>query len=53
MFNLSAAMGPKFAEIAIEMTDRIKKLGPSPIKVKGAEVKLEEDIKSLTKDLPR
>ncbi|MBF0120673.1 MAG: hydrogenase iron-sulfur subunit [Desulfobacterales bacterium] len=32
MFNLSSAMGPRFAEIANEMTDRIKKLGPSPIK---------------------
>ncbi|MFZ5568995.1 MAG: hydrogenase iron-sulfur subunit [Thermodesulfobacteriota bacterium] len=31
MFNLSSAMGPRFAEIAIEMTDRIRKLGPSPI----------------------
>lgn len=31
MFNLSSAMGPRFAEIAIEMTDRIKKLGPSPV----------------------
>ncbi|RJP77315.1 MAG: hydrogenase iron-sulfur subunit [Desulfobacteraceae bacterium] len=31
MFNLSSAMGPRFAEIAIEMTDRIKKLGPTPV----------------------
>lgn len=31
MFNLSAAMGPRFAEIAREFTERIKKLGPSPI----------------------
>lgn len=34
MFNLSSAMGPRFAEIAHEMTDRIKKLGPSPIRLK-------------------
>lgn len=31
MFNLSSAMGPRFAEIATEMTERIRKLGPSPI----------------------
>ncbi len=34
MFNLSSAMGPRFAEIAREMTDRIQKLGPSPIGVR-------------------
>ncbi len=32
MFNLSSAMGPRFAEIAIDMTDRIRKLGPSPVR---------------------
>jgi F420-non-reducing hydrogenase iron-sulfur subunit len=32
MFNLSAAQGPRFAEIAREMTERIKNLGPSPVK---------------------
>ncbi len=31
MFQLSAAMGMRFAEIAKEMTDRIGELGPSPI----------------------
>jgi len=30
-YNLSAAMGPRFAEIANEMTQRIKELGPSPL----------------------
>jgi len=34
MYNLSAAMGPRFAEIANEMTERIKKLGPSPLNKK-------------------
>ncbi|MFZ5591103.1 MAG: hydrogenase iron-sulfur subunit [Bacillota bacterium] len=29
-YNLSAAMGPRFAEIANEMTERIRQLGPSP-----------------------
>jgi coenzyme F420-reducing hydrogenase delta subunit len=32
MFNLSAAMGTRFAEIAQEMTERIKELGPSPVR---------------------
>ena len=35
MFNLSSAQGARFAEIAREMTDRIKALGPSPIKKKA------------------
>ncbi len=29
MFNLSSAMGGRFAEIVEEITDRIKKLGPT------------------------
>ena len=36
MFNLSSAMGPRFAEIAHEMTQRIKELGPSPLGMKPA-----------------
>jgi len=32
MFNLSAAMGTRFAEIATDMTRRIEELGPSPIR---------------------
>lgn len=31
MYNLSAAMGPRWAEICTEFTERIKRLGPSPI----------------------
>ncbi len=31
MFNLSSAMGPRFAEIANEMTEKIGALGPSPV----------------------
>jgi coenzyme F420-reducing hydrogenase delta subunit len=33
MYNMSAAQGPRFVEIANEMTERIKKLGPNPIKM--------------------
>ncbi len=36
MFNLSAGEGPRFAEIAKEMVERIEKLGPSPINIKAA-----------------
>ena len=32
MFNLSSGEGPRFAEIAREMVERIKGLGPSPVK---------------------
>jgi len=31
MFNLSGSMGPRFAEIANEMTERILQLGPNPL----------------------
>jgi F420-non-reducing hydrogenase iron-sulfur subunit len=32
MYNVSAGDGPKFAEMAREMTEKVKELGPSPIK---------------------
>ncbi len=32
MFNMSSAMGSRFAEVATEMTERIRKLGPSPVR---------------------
>jgi coenzyme F420-reducing hydrogenase delta subunit len=35
MYNMSAGEGPKFVEAACEMTDRIKDLGPSPIRKKA------------------
>lgn len=31
MYNMSASMGPKFAEVAIEMTNKIRNLGPNPL----------------------
>ena len=34
MYNLSAAQGPRFVEIAKEFTDIVKGLGPSPFKRK-------------------
>ena len=35
MYNLSSGEGPKFAEFAKEFTERIRALGPSPIRHKG------------------
>jgi F420-non-reducing hydrogenase iron-sulfur subunit len=31
MFNLSSAMGARFAEIATQMTEKVRQLGPSPL----------------------
>ncbi len=33
MYNLSSGEGPRFAEYAIEMTKKIKELGPNPLKL--------------------
>ncbi len=35
MYNMSTSAGPRFAEVANEMTEKIRKLGPSPINIKG------------------
>jgi coenzyme F420-reducing hydrogenase delta subunit len=43
MYNLSAAEGARFAQIAREMTDRIRDLGPSPIRTKGGRELREEE----------
>ncbi len=32
MYNLSSGEGPRFAEISKEMTEKVRKLGPSPIR---------------------
>jgi coenzyme F420-reducing hydrogenase delta subunit len=32
MVNMSSAMGAQFAEAATEMTERIREIGPSPLK---------------------
>lgn len=34
MFNMASSEGPRFAEVAIEMVEKIKELGPNPIKRK-------------------
>ena len=48
MFNLSSAQGARFAEIVTEMADRVKRLGPSPIKP-GAEA-LETGMNEMTRE---
>jgi F420-non-reducing hydrogenase iron-sulfur subunit len=35
MVNISSAMGPQFAEKVIEMTERLRELGPNPLKNNG------------------
>jgi coenzyme F420-reducing hydrogenase delta subunit len=32
MFNMSASQGQRFAQVAQEMTDRVRALGPSPVR---------------------
>ena len=32
MYNMSASMGPRFAEVALEMTEKIRTLGPNPLR---------------------
>lgn len=34
MFNMSSAQGQRFAEVAREMTERVRALGPSPVRKK-------------------
>ena len=38
MYNMSSAMGAKFAEVATEFVQRIKELGPNPVKREGVDV---------------
>jgi len=47
MYNMSAGQGPRFVEVAHEMTERIKTLGPNPIKhcpTDGSEKELDEEV---------
>ena len=37
MYNMSAGEGTRFVNAAVEMTERIRELGPSPIPKKTAE----------------
>jgi F420-non-reducing hydrogenase iron-sulfur subunit len=46
MFNLSSAEGPRFAEITTLMTERLRKLGPSPLRPQRAVV--QKNIEAMT-----
>jgi coenzyme F420-reducing hydrogenase delta subunit len=46
MFNLSSADGGRFAEIVTEMANRLKELGPSPLRRTSREV--EAGIQDMT-----
>ena len=35
MYNMSSAQGQRFAEVAREMTEKIRGLGPSPVRKQG------------------
>ena len=48
MYNLSSAEGGRFAEIVTEMTDRLKALGPSPLRRNEGEAETGiQDMKDL------
>jgi coenzyme F420-reducing hydrogenase delta subunit len=42
MYNLSAAMGPRWAEICTQFTEKIRRLGPSPIGLALGKRKIKE-----------
>jgi len=37
MYNMSSAQGPEFARVATEFTERIKALGPNPVRREGVD----------------
>jgi coenzyme F420-reducing hydrogenase delta subunit len=58
MFNLSSAEGGRFAEIVSEMVDRLRALGPSPLRRNRAEAKarvreLQDRAEEATEGVPR
>jgi coenzyme F420-reducing hydrogenase delta subunit len=48
MFNLSSGMGGRFAEIVLEMTNKILELGPSPIRGELVKAKAAEAAGEVT-----
>jgi coenzyme F420-reducing hydrogenase delta subunit len=44
MFNLSSAEGPRFAEIVTTMVERLKRLGPSPLRHSPAPTEVGEHL---------
>ena len=48
MYNLSSAEGARFAQIVTEMDQRIRRLGPSPLRPDPASV--ERDVQDMTQE---
>jgi coenzyme F420-reducing hydrogenase delta subunit len=46
MFNLSSAEGPRWAEIVTTMTERVRRLGPSPLRPNPE--RLEQNLQHMT-----
>ena len=42
MYNLSSGEGPRFAEISREMTQKVRELGPNPIRLNGEKAEKRE-----------
>jgi len=51
-FNLSAAMGPRWAEMCTEFTMKIQELGPSPIWIALKKKKVAAESAGKTEDQP-
>ena len=47
MFNLSSAEGTRFAEIVTQMTERLSRLGPSPLRPAGRD-DVEKGVRQMT-----
>ena len=47
MYTMSAAQGARFVEVANEMTEKIKQLGPSPIKKQEPGIRKQESEMSV------
>jgi coenzyme F420-reducing hydrogenase delta subunit len=52
MYNMSSAQGQRFAEVAREMTEKIKGLGPSPVKRRGQGVQGSRGQVSIPENKP-
>lgn len=42
MYNLSSGEGPRFAEISREMTEKVRELGPNPLRLIGEKTEKSE-----------
>ena len=52
IYNMSSAQGQRFAEVAREMTEKIRTLGPSPVKRRGQGVQGSRGQVSIPENKP-